>query len=144
MPTYFDVMQYFIHLKNEKTVYVKVQYNKSEVINSVASSVEIIWKNASIPIVDHLRVCQYIQGAGAFIATLALQDYGLITKSKTVNVIDKNKVRNSRTRKKIELRSNTLTNKVNGLYFDGPHNFHYRQSSQKYYREAHSSYIRTR
>lgn len=57
--------------------------------------------------------------AGSFIATSVLQDYGVITKTNTVNVIDKNKVRNARKNKRKELQSNNSVNEVNGLYFDG-------------------------
>lgn len=57
--------------------------------------------------------------AGAAIASAVLQDYGIIGKDKTENIIDRHKIRRARERKRQDLQTDALPFAIKGLYFDG-------------------------
>jgi hypothetical protein len=86
--------------------------------------------------------------SAAAIATAVLQDFGLISKADTSNVVDRNKVRRARQKKRIELQMLAgESNELQSLYFDGrkDHTLTNTQKGSKWYRkkvyEEHISLI---
>jgi len=57
--------------------------------------------------------------SAAALASAVLQDFGLITESDSVNVVDRNKVRRSRHKKRLELQESENYQALRSLYFDG-------------------------
>jgi hypothetical protein len=76
--------------------------------------------------------------AGAAIATSVLQDFGIVTPEDNVSVIDRNKLRRERKRKRTEI--NKIPNKLQmqGLYFDGRKDktIYTEEIGQKYHRRT--------
>lgn len=67
-------------------------------------------------ILDKYKISDRVDAA---IASAALADAGLVSKTDKSHVIDKSKIRRARAKTRSELQSNTLNELIRGLYFDG-------------------------
>ncbi|XP_050527619.1 uncharacterized protein LOC126897791 [Daktulosphaira vitifoliae] len=62
LPTYEDVMQYYLYVKHQlKPDITSKEPSVSSIAEIVATNIENIWHKASIPIVSHTRVLQLIK-----------------------------------------------------------------------------------